>query len=59
MLFRSNGPNLDCAGANAGGGRGGAANVAGPGSYVATLTVGGKTYTKPVTVLEDKWMSPR
>ena len=46
-----------CIGAT--GGRGGAGGGASPGSYVAKLTVNGKDYSKPVTVLEDKWMSPR
>jgi photosystem II stability/assembly factor-like uncharacterized protein len=51
-------PNPDansCAGTT--GGRGGGGGGATPGSYVAKLTVGGKEYIKPVTVLEDKWMS--
>lgn len=46
-------PNVSCAGAS--GGRGGGAGAA-PGSYLAKLSVGGKEYVKPVTVLEDRWM---
>ena len=48
-------PNVSCTGAT--GGRGGGAGAA-PG-YVARLTVGGKEYVKPVTVLEDRWMTER
>ena len=40
-------------------GRGGGGVGAGPGSYVVKLTVNGRDYTKPVTVLEDKWMTER
>jgi photosystem II stability/assembly factor-like uncharacterized protein len=47
-------PNVSCTGAT--GGRGGGAGAA-PGSYIAKLTVGGKEYVKPVTVLEDRWMN--
>jgi hypothetical protein len=44
----------------AAGGRGGAANAGvTPGTYTAKLSVGGKDYTKPVTVLEDIWMTER
>ncbi|MEO7274024.1 MAG: hypothetical protein ABIX28_16465, partial [Vicinamibacterales bacterium] len=43
-----------------GGGRGGGANQAvEPGTYVATLTVNGKTSTKSVTVLQDVWLRER
>jgi hypothetical protein len=41
------------------GGRGGGGPAAAPGSYVAKLTVNGHEYAKPVTVLEDKWMTER
>lgn len=41
------------------GGRGGGGGGAAPGSYVVKLTVNGRDYTKPVSVLEDKWMSER
>jgi hypothetical protein len=54
-------PNPDansCTGA-AGGGRGGGGLTAQPGSYIAKLSIGGREYTKPVTVLEDKWMPAR
>jgi photosystem II stability/assembly factor-like uncharacterized protein len=46
-------PNVSCTGAT--GGRGGGPAGAQPGSYIARLTVGGKEYVKPVTVLEDRW----
>jgi hypothetical protein len=49
-------PDVSCTGAT--GGRGGGAGAA-PGSYVAKLAVGGKEYVKPVTVLEDRWMTER
>ena len=42
-----------------GGGRGGAPPSVEPGTYVVTLTVGGKTYMKPVTVLQDRWLGER
>ena len=29
------------------------------GTYVVTLTVGGKTLTKPVTVLQDRWLAEK
>ena len=47
-------PNVSCTGAT--GGRGGGGAGAAPGSYIAKLSVGGKEYVKPVTVLEDRWM---
>src|SRR5204863_7296068 len=37
-----------------GGGRGGGAGVD-PGTYIVTLSVNGKTLTKPLTVLQDIW----
>jgi photosystem II stability/assembly factor-like uncharacterized protein len=46
-----------CSGAT--GGRGGSGGGAAPGSYIAKLTVSGHDYVKPVTVLEDKWMTER
>jgi hypothetical protein len=54
-------PNPDansCSGGG-GGGRGGGGTAAQPGSYIAKLSVGGKEYSRPVTVLEDKWMTGR
>ncbi len=51
-------PDRSCTGAAAGG-RGGAGTSAAPGSYTATLTVGGKTYSNTVQVLEDRWMRSR
>jgi photosystem II stability/assembly factor-like uncharacterized protein len=41
-----------------GGGRGGVPTVD-PGTYIATLSVNGKTLTKPVTVLQDRWLGER
>jgi hypothetical protein len=42
-----------------GGGRGGQPQSVEPGTYMVTLNVGGKTMVKPVTVLEDRWLSER
>jgi photosystem II stability/assembly factor-like uncharacterized protein len=41
-----------------GGGRGAGATVD-AGTYIVTLAVGGKTYTKPLTVLQDVWLNER
>jgi hypothetical protein len=41
-----------------GGGRGGGQGVD-PGTYIVTLSVNGKTFTKPVSVLQDIWLSER
>jgi hypothetical protein len=41
-----------------GGGRGGGGAV-GEGTYVVTLDVGGKKYTKPLQVLQDRWLNER
>ena len=41
-----------------GGGRGGAAAVE-PGTYVVTLDVAGKKFTKPVQVVQDRWLNER
>ena len=41
-----------------GGGRGGFGTVD-PGTYIVTLSVNGKTMTKPVTVLQDIWLNER
>jgi hypothetical protein len=40
------------------GGRG-AGPSADPGTYLVTLSVNGKTYTKPLTVLQDVWLNER
>ena len=45
-------------GGRGGGGRGGAGGIT-PGTYTVKLTVGGKDYTKPVQVLEDRWFNER
>ena len=42
-----------------GGGRGGAPQAVDAGTYIVTLSVGGKTYTKPVSVLQDRWLGER
>jgi hypothetical protein len=41
-----------------GGGRGGFGTLQ-PGPYTVTLSVGGKTITKPLTVLEDRWLTEK
>ena len=41
-----------------GGGRGGFATVD-PGTYIVTVSVNGKTMTKPLTVLQDIWLNER
>ena len=41
------------------GGRGAAPPSVEPGTYVVTLTAGGKTYMKPVTVMQDGWLGER
>jgi hypothetical protein len=46
-------------GGGGGGGRGGAGQAVEPGTYIVTLTAGGKTLTKPVSVLQDRWLSER
>jgi hypothetical protein len=48
-------------GPGGGGGGGGFGNVPSvePGTYTVTLTVDGRTMSKPVVVLEDKWMGER
>ena len=44
-----------CSGVAGGGGRGGGGATAAPGIYTIKLSVGGRDYTKPVSVLEDRW----
>ena len=41
-----------------GGGRGGGGAVE-PGTYIVTLEVAGKKFTKPLQVLQDRWLSER
>jgi hypothetical protein len=43
-------------GGGGGGGRGGGGQPVDPGTYMVTVEVGGKTLTKSVTVLEDRWL---
>jgi hypothetical protein len=45
--------------AGGGGGRGGAPQPVDAGTYMVTLNVGGKSMTKAVTVLQDRWLSER
>jgi hypothetical protein len=47
------------AGGGGGGGRGGAPPPVDAGTYVVTLSAGGKTLTKPLTVLPDRWLGER
>jgi hypothetical protein len=42
-----------------GGGRGGAPPAVEPGTYIVTVSAAGKTLTKPVTVLQDRWLGER
>jgi hypothetical protein len=46
-------------GAGGGGGRGGPPPAVDAGTYVVTLTVNGKSYTKPVSVVQDRWLNER
>jgi hypothetical protein len=56
-------PDMSCsaAGGRGGGGGfgGGGGAVVTPGTYTAKLSVGGKDYSKTVTVLEDRWFNER
>jgi photosystem II stability/assembly factor-like uncharacterized protein len=45
-------------GGGGGGGRGGGGAVE-PGTYIVTLDVAGKKFTKPVQVLQDRWLNER
>jgi len=46
-------------GRGGGGGRGALPPAVEAGTYMVTLTAGGKTFTKPVTVLQDRWLGER
>jgi len=46
-------------GGGGGGGRGGGGNQAEPGTYLVTVTVNGKSMTKPVIVQQDVWLQER
>ena len=57
-------PNASCSGGGGfagggGGGRGGGGGGVEPGTYIVTLTANGKTLTKPVTVLQDRWLGEK
>jgi hypothetical protein len=59
-------PEAGAAGGRGGGGGGGfggfgfgGGTILEPGVYMVRLTVGGKTLTSSVTVLEDIWMRPQ
>jgi hypothetical protein len=52
----ANGPG---GGGGFGGGRGGAPAAVEPGTYMVTVNVNGKTLTKPVTVLQDRWLNEK
>ncbi len=52
-------PNLPPGGQGRGGGRGAAPPTVEPGTYVVTLAVNGKTYMKPIMVLQDRWLGER
>jgi hypothetical protein len=41
-----------------GGGRGAAAAVE-PGTYIVTLDVAGRKFTKPLQVVQDRWLNER
>jgi len=52
--------NLAAGGQGAGGGgRGGGGGAVDPGTYMVTLSVGGKTLVKPLTVLQDRWLAEK
>src|SRR5262249_59701053 len=52
-------PGQQGGGFGGGGGRGGFAQAVEPGTYIVTLSVAGKTMTKPVTILQDRWLGDR
>ena len=47
------------AGGGFGGGRGGGAAAVDPGTYMVTMEVDGKKLTKPLQVLQDRWLNER
>jgi hypothetical protein len=47
------------AGQGFGGGRGGFVPAVEPGTYIVTLETGGKKLTKPLQVLQDRWLGER
>lgn len=48
------------AGGGFGGGRGGGGGGAvDPGTYIVTLEVGGKKLTKPLQLVQDRWLNER
>jgi hypothetical protein len=52
-------PQAGGGGGGGGGGRGGGPQAVEAGTYLVTLTAAGKTLTKPVTVLQDRWLGER
>ena len=42
-----------------GGGGGGAPAAVDPGTYIVTLNAAGKSITKPINVLQDRWLNER
>ena len=55
----SNPPQGPPGGGGGGGGRGGAPQAVDPGTYIVTLNVAGKTFAKPVAVVQDRWLGER
>jgi hypothetical protein len=52
-------PGQGAGGFGGGGGRGGGGGTVEPGTYIVTLDVGGKKLTKPVQVVQDRWLGER
>jgi hypothetical protein len=52
-------PAPGAAGRGGGGNRGGGGAAVEPGTYVVTLFAAGKMFAKPVTLLQDRWLSER
>jgi hypothetical protein len=52
-------PGQAAEGFGGGGGRGGGGGAVEPGTYIVTLDVSGKKFTKPVQVLQDRWLNER
>jgi hypothetical protein len=52
-------PDAPAGGRGGGGGGGGGPQAVAPGTYLVTLSVGGRTLSKTVEVLEDRWLDER